>query len=183
MYIQDVHFTLKDGRKAIVRSPMLDDAEGCCHLLHKASKETHFIGRAPEDCEHCDVQWHLEYIRKMNTSRWTYMLVCEVEGKIVATAKMWQQDRVRNSHRGTITLCVLKDYWGQGIGKTMLSALKDAAKTRAMLMQLELTVASTNQRAQKLYESVGFKKVAVHPNAIRLANGNMLDHYFMVCEL
>lgn len=183
MLIRDIEFTLHDGRKAVLRSPNLGDAEECLQLLRTAAKETPFVGRSPQDCEECDLTWQTDYIRKMNMGSHTYMVVCEVEGTIVATGKLWFEKRERERHRGSLTICVLSDYWRQGIGKQMMLTMKAIAKNRDGITQLELYTASTNYRAQELYHSVGFRTVAVLPNSHKLAKGEMLDRYFMVCEI
>ena len=47
-------------------------------------------------------------------------------------------------------------------------------------MQLELDFIQGNERAKALYEKMGFKVVAVKPNAIRLKDGTLLNEYSMV---
>ena len=42
MQIEDITFTLKDGRSALIRSPREDDAQAVLEALRKVSGETDF---------------------------------------------------------------------------------------------------------------------------------------------
>ena len=50
MIIRDIDFTLKDGRKALIRNPRDEDIEGMLDYLYVSSGETEFILRYPEEC-------------------------------------------------------------------------------------------------------------------------------------
>ena len=49
MQIEDITFTLKDGRSALIRSPREDDAQAVLEALRKVSGETDFLTRYPEE--------------------------------------------------------------------------------------------------------------------------------------
>ena len=65
----------------------------------------------------------------------------------------------------------------------MFEELISIAKARPEVTQLELEFIEGNIRARALYEKMGFRIVAVHPNFIRLKNGKLLNEYLMVKEL
>ena len=48
---------------------------------------------------------------------------------------------------------------------------------------MELGLIEGNVRARHLYEKMGFRISGVHPNAIRLRDGTMLNEYMMVKTL
>ena len=50
MIIQDTQFIMKDGRKALIRSPKDEDIQGMLDYLYISSGETEFILRYPEEC-------------------------------------------------------------------------------------------------------------------------------------
>ena len=45
MIVQDIAFTLKDGRKALLRSPRDEDIQGILDYLYLSAGETEFILR------------------------------------------------------------------------------------------------------------------------------------------
>lgn len=75
-------------------------------------------------------------------------------------------------------MCVKKKYWGLGIGRILLTVLLDEAKA-AGFEQVELEVASTNERAVELYETCGFEKYGVRRKGIRLRDGSYFDEVLM----
>ena len=48
MIIREIEFTLKDGRKALLRSPKDEDIQGVLDYLYVSAGETEFILRYPE---------------------------------------------------------------------------------------------------------------------------------------
>ena len=50
MIIKDTEFVLKDGRKALLRSPKDEDIQGVLDYLYISAGETEFILRYPEEC-------------------------------------------------------------------------------------------------------------------------------------
>lgn len=63
-----------------------------------------------------------------------------------------------------------KEYWGQGIGKIMVSEMMKDAKDRFNLSTLTLRVLETNARAIGLYKTMGFKKVGNEDKSILMIN-------------
>ena len=65
----------------------------------------------------------------------------------------------------------------------MFEAMIEIAKSKPEVKQIELEFIEGNSRARALYEKMGFRIVAVHPNFIRMKNGKLLNEYLMVKEL
>jgi RimJ/RimL family protein N-acetyltransferase len=57
------------------------------------------------------------------------------------------------------------------------------AEANPNLLQMELEFVEGNARARALYEKMGFRITGVHPNAIRLKNGTLLNEYSMIREI
>lgn len=91
-----------------------------------------------------------------NDPHQSYVLVAEVEGKVVGMASLFWSSRPRNRHVGSLGIMVHDAFQGQGIGKALFGELVDAADRWFGLLRLELGVYADNQRGIKLYESYGF---------------------------
>ena len=50
MVIQEFEYVLKDGRKALIRSPRDEDIQGMLDFLYISAGETEYITRYPEEC-------------------------------------------------------------------------------------------------------------------------------------
>lgn len=59
-----------------------------------------------------------------------------------------------------------KQFWGKGIGSSVLKMLIDIAKNELHLNQLYLKVIAENARAISLYEKYNFKNIGFEGNAI-----------------
>jgi hypothetical protein len=82
MIIQEIVFTLKDGRPALLRSPRDEDVRGVLDYLYVSAGETEFILRYPEECGKYTAEGEKELFDRINASDHEAMLVCLVDGKV-----------------------------------------------------------------------------------------------------
>ena len=82
MIIRDIEFTLKDGRKALIRSPRDEDIQGMLDYLYISAGETEFILRYPEECNKYTPEGEKALFDRVNASENEAMLVCLVDGKV-----------------------------------------------------------------------------------------------------
>ena len=82
-----------------------------------------------------------------------------------------------------VAIALVKKYWRLGIGSAMMRELIAIAEKREGVLQIELEFVEGNHRARAMYEKLGFRVTGVHPNAIRLKDGTLLNLYLMAKEL
>ena len=183
MQIKDICFDLKDGRKALLRSPKEEDAADMIEYLFVSAGETEFILRYPEECSKYTPEGEKELFARMNSSENEAMLVCLVYGKIAGNCAISFLAGMKTKHRASVAITLLREYWNQGIGTRMLQELIHIAESREDVLQMELEFIEGNTRARHLYEKMGFRITGVRPNAIRLKDGTLLNEYMMVREM
>ncbi len=183
MLIEDIWFTLKDGRKALLRSPLEEDIPGTLEYLVKSAGETEFIIRYPEECVKYTPEGEKRLFEQKNASDNEAMIVCLVDGKVAGNCEIVFQRSIKYRHRATVAIALLREYWNLGIGTRMFEELIRLAEGREGLLQLELDFAEGNARARHLYEKMGFRITGVKPDAIRLKNGELRNEYMMVRKM
>ena len=101
-------------------------------------------------------------------------LVAETEGQVVGYAGAWvilDESHITN-------IAVAEAFWGRGIGKALTQALLQyISNLGACYATLEVRV--SNERAQRLYKSLGFVSVGKRK---RYYEDNGEDAFLMVCE-
>ncbi len=180
MVINDVHFKLKDGRSAVLRSPREEDVPGTLRYLVQSAGETEFIIRYPEECGKYTPEGEKALFERKNESPNEAMILCLVDGQVAGNCEISFLTQIKYRHRAVVAIALLKDYWGQGIGTRMFEEMLRLAGEREGVKQVELQFAEGNARARGLYEKMGFRITGVHPNAIRLKDGRMLHEYTMI---
>lgn len=75
------------------------------------------------------------------------------------------------SHVVSLTIVVHPGHTGQGFGRRLMEYGIHWARQSPDLEKIELTVRSTNKRAIKLYESLGFVTEGVHRERVRSNDG------------
>ena len=183
MIVNDIWFTLKDGRKALLRSPKDEDIRGVLDYLYISAGETEFILRYPEECGKYTYEGEKALFDRINDSDNEAMLVCIIDGKVAGNCQIAWKTSLKTRHRASVAIALLKDYWGQGIGTRMFEEMIRIAEANENLIQLELEFIEGNSRARTLYEKMGFRITGVNPNAIRLRDGTLLNEYCMIREI
>ena len=183
MIIREFDFTLKDGRKALIRSPKEEDIQGMLDYLYQLAKETDFLLRDPEECDRYTAEGEKELFERINSSGTEAMLVCVVEGKVAGNCIITWNDRIKTRHRASVAIALLKEYWGQGIGTRLFQELIKIAENNENILQMELEFIEGNNRARALYEKMGFRITGVGVNAVRLKDGTLLNEYHMIREI
>lgn len=183
MFIQEFEFILKDGRKAIIRSPKEEDIQGMLDYLYKSAEETDFVLRYPEECSRYTPEGEKELFERINESDTGAMLVCVVEGKVAGNCQITWNNRIKTRHRASVAIALLKDYWNQGIGTRLFQELIKIAESNENILQMELEFIEGNTRARALYEKMGFRITGVGVNAVRLKDGTLLNEYHMIREI
>ena len=183
MLIEDIHFQLKDGREALLRSPQEEDIEGTLAYLRQSAGETEFILRYPEECGKYTYEGEKALFAQKNAADNEAMLMCLVDGKVVGNCEIIFRRTMKTRHRASVAIALLKDYWNQGIGTRMFQELIRLAQANPYASQIELEFVEGNTRARHLYEKMGFRITGVVPNAIRLRDGTFLNEYTMIKTL
>ena len=183
MIIKEIEYTLKDGRKALIRSPKDEDIRGMLDYLYQSACETEFILRYPEECGKYTAEGEKALFDRINASDNEAMLVCLADGKVAGNCQIAWKTGIKTRHRASVAIALLKEYWNQGIGTRMFQEMIRIAEENKNILQMELEFVEGNTRARALYEKMGFRIIGVKPNAIRLKDGTLLNEYSMIREM
>ena len=183
MIIEDVWFELKDGRKALLRSPKEEDIESTLEYLVISAKETEYILRYTEECGKYTAEGEKILFEQKNASPNEAMIMCIVDGKVIGNCEINFFKGIKTRHRANVAIALRSEFWNQGIGTKMFQEMIRLAENREGVMQIELDFVEGNSRARHLYEKMGFRITGVRPNAVRLKNGTLLNEYMMIKEI
>ena len=109
MVVREFEYTLKDGRKALIRSPQDEDIQGVLDYLYVSAGETDFILRYPEECGKYTPEGEKALFDRINGSDHEAMLICLVEGKVAGNCQIVWTQGMKTRHRATVAIALLKD--------------------------------------------------------------------------
>ena len=105
-------------------------------------------------------------------------MVAELDGRVVGSSTLRMARSPRMQHVANCGLSVHADYWNQGVGSALLSAILDLADNWLNLKRLELEVYVDNEAAIHLYEKFGFEiEGTMRKSAFR--DGEFVDAHAM----
>ena len=97
---------------------------------------------------------------------------------IIGNAALYIEQNHRRRHVGSIGMMVHADFQGMGIGTKLLETILDISDNWLMLVRVELTVFTDNERAIRMYKKFGFSEEGVMRKAA-IRNGTYVDNLAM----
>ena len=186
MIYQKKEFILKNGTKLLLKSPGVSDARMLINQIVTAASQTDYLLSTPEDFEKYlkDISKEEDFIAKFNDSK-DYLICAYVDGKIVGNLSFKFLKHTKAKHRATVSIAIIKEYWGLGIGSIMFDEMINIAKNTPGIEQIELDggVIAQNERAMSLYKKKGFIKTGTIPHELKLSDGTYLDGCLMTLFL
>lgn len=120
-----------------------------------------------------------EKITSLSQNTSAAYLVVENEGEIIGHAIVEPHRLQTTSHVVFLTIAIYEGHQGKGIGKMLMLHLLDWAKAHPIIEKFELQVRSSNVRAIKLYESLGFIEEGRKVRRLKYGPNDYQDDVYM----
>ena len=175
-------FKDKNGREFVLRNAEESDAETLIAYLKTTSEETTYLIREPEEITLSKEQ-ERTFIRSKIEDERELLLLAFVDGRHAGNCSLMSMGSYeRYRHRCDIAIALYREFWGCGIGRTMLETVLDMAK-KTGYEQAELEVIAQNEAAVALYEKLGFQKYGTFPDNMKYKDGSYTDAFWMMKKL
>lgn len=164
---------LRDRRRVTLRPANFDDVESVLENINLVCKEEVYIlpDEIPYDLE-AERKWLSAFDGKRNV-----LFVAADGRRIVGQADCHGGTFSKNRHTGLLGI-VIRDGWrGTGLGRALMDRLLEWMRSQGFL-KAYLEVFSTNVRARKLYESLGFQVEGIHRAQFKI-RGDYVDDVLM----
>lgn len=138
-----------------IRSASTADAKRLADIRLQIDGETENLDREQGEA-YIDEEGFKHIIEEDAASNRNLFLVAEANGQIVGFSRCAGNALKRTAHQVEFGVGVLKDYWGYGIGKSLLKESIDWADAN-QIMKINLKVLETNEKAILLYKKYGFE--------------------------
>jgi ribosomal protein S18 acetylase RimI-like enzyme len=153
------------GAEGIVVRPLgARDAEQYRPLRLASLRNFQFChGPAYEDALEQSLKWHADRLVKPGD----YWFGAFDGDKLVGTIALRTQEGSRLRHSASLnSLIVDSAQQARGIGRMLVGHLIEFARALGYIRQITLALTEGNTRAEKLYESFGFKQFGLEPDAL-----------------
>jgi RimJ/RimL family protein N-acetyltransferase len=160
-----------------IRSATETDAKTLSELRVKIDGETENLDREKGEAYIDEAEFE-QIINNDTSSINNLFLVAEVDGRLVGFSRCEGNKLKRTSHKVEFGVCVLKEFWGYGIGKNLLKESINWADTIG-IKKINLSVIETNENAIKLYEQNGFEVEGILKKDKLLSDGNYYNTIMM----
>ncbi|WP_121604148.1 GNAT family N-acetyltransferase [Virgibacillus sp. Bac332] len=139
----------------IVRSAIENDAIKLSEVRLQIDGETENLDREKGEA-YIDESGFKRIIKDDTESTTNLFLVAEVDERIVSFSRCEGNKLKRTAHKVEFGVCVLKEFWGYGIGKNLLKESIHWADSNG-IKKITLNVLETNEKAIALYKKYGFE--------------------------
>lgn len=159
-----------------VRPGAEDDIEGAWHCLDVVAREKAYLSFL----EGPPIEDSRRYWNGLIDQGHPFQVAVD-GGLVVGWCDVTPIARPVLSHIGVLGMGLLPSHRGTGIGRRLLASTLERARARG-LERVELHVFSTNVRARRLYESLGFAVEAILPRRVKI-DGQYQDEIMMAVSL
>jgi ribosomal protein S18 acetylase RimI-like enzyme len=161
----------------LIRSAREKDAKSLSEVRLQIDGETENLDREQGEA-YIDESGFKQVIKTDTESSSNLFLIAEVNERIVGFSRCEGNKLKRKSHQVEFGICVLKEFWGYGIGKNLLKESIHWADSNG-IKKVTLSVLETNDKAVKLYEKYGFEVEGVLKRDKFLSDGNYYNTILM----
>ncbi len=168
-------------KKILLRNATEQDAGMLIDYLRITCGETRFLVKEPDEIN-LTLEQEKEFINQNNHSENALLILAFLDGEYVGNCSLTGMNASRYKHRASVGIALYQRYTGRGIGRAMLEWLCVTAKEKGF-EQLELEVVSSNERAVRLYQRIGFQIYGTFPDNMKYKDGTYTDAYWMMKKL
>lgn len=178
--IETKKFILKDGRKGIIRTATKDDAESILQIMKSVFAEAKYtVTTLKDNDENFTIEKTSEWISKHLDSDEKLYLVAEINGHVVGSVDLHNDERKRIQHIATVGITVAKKFRGYGIGKALMDSLIEWASNSSVIEKVTLAVFANNERAINLYKKLDFIEEGCKVREIKIGENKYVDSVLM----
>ncbi|MDQ0268192.1 GNAT family N-acetyltransferase [Cytobacillus purgationiresistens] len=166
-----------NGQNYTVRSAIEKDAKDLTEVRLQIDGETENLDREKGEGL-IDIPGFEQIIQTDTEMERNLFLVAEVDNRIVGFSRCEGIYLNRFSHKTEFGVCVLKEFWGYGVGTNLLKESITWADLNA-IKKITLNVLETNIRAIQLYKKLGFEIEGILKNDKILSDGKYYNTIIM----
>ncbi|QWH37778.1 GNAT family N-acetyltransferase [Bacillus mycoides] len=166
-----------NGLTYTIRSAAETDAEQLSKIRVQVDGETENMDREVGE-GFIDTKGFQEIIKTDSKKTRNLFLVAEVHNRVVGFSRCEGSDLTRLSHKVEFGVCILKEFWGYGMGKCLLQQSINWADENAV-KKIALQVLETNKKAIQLYKNLGFGVEGILKNDKKLSDGKYYNTVVM----
>lgn len=157
-----------NGLVYTVRSAAETDAEQLSEIRVQIDGETENMDREAGE-GFIDKIGFQKIIKTDSDETKNLFLVAEVHNRIVGFSRCKGSNLKRLSHKVEFGVCILKEFWGYRMGKSLLQQSIHWADENE-IKKISLQVLETNEKAIQLYKKLGFEIEGILKNDKKLSD-------------
>ncbi|MFA2691551.1 GNAT family N-acetyltransferase [Bacillus mycoides] len=166
-----------NGLTYTVRSAAETDAEQLSEIRVQIDGETENMDREAGE-GFIDKIGFQKIIKTDSEEMKNLFLVAEVHNRIVGFLRCEGSNLKRLSHKVEFGVCILREFWGYGMGKSLLQQSIQWADENEV-KKISLQVLETNEKAIQLYKKLGLEVEGILKNDKKLSDGKYYNTVVM----
>jgi RimJ/RimL family protein N-acetyltransferase len=166
-----------NGLTYTVRSAVQTDAEQLSEIRVQIDGETENMDREAGE-GFIDKIGFQKIIKTDSEEMKNLFLVAEVHNQIVGFSRCEGSNLKRLSHKVEFGVCILREFWGYGMGKSLLQQSIQWADENEV-KKISLQVLETNEKAIQLYKKLGLEVEGILKNDKKLSDGKYYNTVVM----
>lgn len=180
MRMQGIPTKLKNGVEVTIKSAAVGEVGKLLKFMRAVYSKSEFLDMNANEVAAIKKRWMRKEIKQYEKSKRQIMIVATYEGEIVAYCLVGKvSNKDKESHRAKLSIAVVKEMRGIGLGSKMMRLAIDFA-SKVAYEQFEVDLVAGNTEAFILYKEYGFEALGKFPRAYKNIKGFYTDTILMI---
>lgn len=179
---EPINIRLKDNSEVTIREARIEDAANLIKLVGWYLEESDNLLPTNDEFKP-KLEDEIKWVESFLSANDSLLLVAESDGMLIGNLDISAGNKIKTKHIASLGVGVIKQYWHNGLGTTLLENALKWAKDMSKLEIIWLQVFSSNKRAIALYEKFGFTKDGIQNDFIKQPDGGYSDIVLMSLKL
>jgi L-amino acid N-acyltransferase YncA len=168
---------LKNREQVMIRLMVPDDEKKLLEFFKNVPEDDRLVLRNDTTDPEVIKRWanEIDYDK-------VFPVIAEHRGEIVGDATLHMKQYGWQRHIGEIRIVIAKEFRGKGLGKVMIHELLEKA-AGVGLQHIQLSFVETQVREIKIFERMGFQKIATLPKYVMDVTGQEHDLIIMTTRV
>ena len=163
MQLDPQTIVLKNGNSIIIRNCNVEDAAQLMHCVKTYLNDSDYIPKESDEFN-LTIEQEMIWIRSLNESPNSLLLVAEHEGTIIGNIDLTGSGRRMMMHTAVIGMGMLKEWRNTGVGTALMNTAISWARNNSPLELVWLQVYLQNESGIALYRKMNFEENGIIKN-------------------
>ena len=115
---ETVNIFLRNNQHVTIRPAFSSEANEVADFFKTVTEETEFLSKQADEASSPGEIWR--FLRVLERSKNSLFIVAKSNGKVIGMGQVVFRNKKKSRHRATVSVAIKKEFWGMGLGLSLI---------------------------------------------------------------